>query len=111
MSDHAPRPWHLALEFHHPGGACWVRSPEYLDGRRGILWRSRPSFTGWLVGRAECVACMYGRFLLYVDAIGGRWGAPRWSHTGEPVSRVFDGVRLVEVDRGAAMVLSQWRRP
>lgn len=109
----APMPdsWRLAIEFHHRGGACWVRSEWYRDARGGVLWgRTGGARVGWLVGRAECVAAFYGRWRLYVEAIAGRWPMPVWFPHNEPCSRLFDGVRLVEIDGPRAVTIAEWRR-
>jgi hypothetical protein len=91
-----PDSWRLALEFHHRGGILWGRT----GGAR----------VGWIVGREECVAAFYGRWRLYVDAIGERWQWPVWFPHNEPCSRLFDGVRLVEIDGPRAVTLAEWRR-
>ncbi len=106
-----PDSWRLALEFHHRGGACWVRSALCRGARGGLLWpRQGEHRPGWLAGRAECVAAFYGRWRLYVDALAGRWPLPLWADCETPVARLFDGVRLVEIDGLRAVTLAEWRR-
>lgn len=98
----------FSLEFHRAGGNCWVLEEGLA---RQYRFHDNAEFVRdhWIVGEDAILALAYGRFRRYVDALDGRERLT-FAHSGKPLWRFFDGVRLVEHRDGRATELVRYVR-
>ena len=98
----------FAIEFHLRGGCCWVQS----HSMRGYRYRGDAHHTcnGYVIGRDAVHAYAYGKFRHFVDIFEQRTDV-RFDFADDPVWRLFDGVRLVEIVDGRTVELARWLNP